>query len=527
MKMILGAGTISDYASYIYNCTLNQMPYKIPVNSLSNVQLYIDIGASAPGSATIELIHTCGPTGGTIETLSTSAYVIGQDTNDNYYGVFKAFNETTTATCFVIAITLDANIYFSQEYCVDTTCKALTNVLGCYGNLDPKISYDREGIYFSQSQGGTQGDSSIVYEHSFFMRDVELTLNAIKNTFKQGRTRNFRTESEDILLFWGELVPEWYIRHVDAVFKRGEVFINDVKYLVENTAYEKADECFKNWKPSVTLIESQFQSFSCEINPCVIVSESGGGGGTTECCDPTVNNASVEFNEGNNVTINFTPCSPAPANGYIVFWRVAGSGGSYTNGGTFVSSPATFTDGENPEGTQYEGYIYSDCGGGIVGNFVPWSTSASESSYVISLISPCAAGYSPFIVSGGTEGDEVVVRFSFTGNMAKFSGSFVRADLLVRSPYITDPPTFSPIPEITDSSACYIDTVGHGFNVVIDMTIIMPAGDATMDSTAIVNNSNSAIPKGLLVEIISVNGSSVTGVSQLGCTAVSNTGGTC
>ena len=76
----------------MYNCNPNQYKYKIPVNSLQDVQLYIDIGASAPASASYELIHTCGPTGGTVETLSTSEYVIGQDTNDNFYGVFRNFN---------------------------------------------------------------------------------------------------------------------------------------------------------------------------------------------------------------------------------------------------------------------------------------------------------------------------------------------------------------------------------------------------------------------------------------------------
>lgn len=528
MKMVQGAGTIADYASYVYNCTLKQMNYKIPVNSLQEVQLYISIGASAPGSATIELIHTCGVTGGTIETLSTSEYVIGQDSNDNYYGVFRNFNESTTASCFVIAITLDANIYFSQEYCISLGCELSTEVLGCYGNLEPEISYDREGIYFGQSQGGTQGDSSVVYEHKFRLRDVELTLNAIKNTFKQGRTRTFRTESEDILLFWGELVPEWYIKHVDAVFKRGEVFIDDTKYLVEATAYEKADECFKNWKPSVTLKESQFQSFSCEADPCTVVTESGGGGETPTCCDPSVNNASVESNGegGQTITVDFALCSPVPANGYVIYYRIQGSGGSYTLAGTFTSSPAVFGT-TDPDGTQYEGYIYSDCGSGIVGNFIPWSTGAA-SVYSISLVSPCTGTFSNFLISGGTLGDTVKVRFTYSGAMQKTANNFVRADLTTNAPDGGG--------NILTSTTCYSDTSFHSFddptnattngNLIQERTFVMAGATASVTSIAVVNNSTASMTS-LFVEVIEVNGTPVSGVGSGGCDGNSNTGGTC
>jgi hypothetical protein len=515
MKMIPGSGTIANYSSWVYNCTTNQMNYKIPVNSLQDVQLYIDIGESSPGAISYELIHTCGPTGGTIETLTTSAYVVGQDTNERYYGVFKNFNENTTATCFVIAITLDGQIYFSQEYCVEPSCNTLVNIVGCYGNLDPLISYDREGIYFGQSQGGTLGDATVVYEHRALMRLVEITVQSIKNTFKKGRTRNFRVESEDISLLWAEPIPEWYLKHVDAIFKRGEVFIGDTKYLVNETGYEKMDECLKNWKPSVTLTESYFQSFSCEADPCTVVTESGGGGGgTTSCCDPAVTNASVEFTEGNNVTINFVPCSPTPTDGYLVLWRVAGSGGSYTPAGPFTSSPAVFTDGGNPEGTQYEGYIYSDCGDGVTGTMIPWSTGA-ESVYGIALASPCVGIFSNFIITGGTPGDSVTVRAQFNGMLQKTAGLFTRADL-----------TMVAVTTDSDSSPCYTDTTFHSFTVIVDITFTMTGTTQAVTTNAVVNNA-SASPTSLTVSIIDVNGTPISRVSAAGCTGNSSTGGTC
>lgn len=515
MKMILGSGTVTDYGSYSFNCTLNQWPYKIPVNSLQDVQLYINIGTSAPGTVLYQLIHTCGPTGGTIETLSTSEYVIGQDTNQNFYGVFRNFNESTTATCFVIAITLDGAIYFSQEYCIDNLCKTLGLVKGCYGNLDPLISYDREGIYFGVSQGGTVGDASVVYEHQALLRGVEVTLSSIKNTFKKGFTKNFRVESEDISQFWGELIPEWYVKTIDAIFKRGEVFINNVRYLVNETAYEKVDECSKAWKPTATLTESYFQSFSCELDPCLTPSEESGGGGTPTCCDPTVINATVIFSEGSElVTINFNPCSPSPANGYIVLWRIAGSGGSYTNAGAFVSSPATFGD-SSPEGTEYEGYIYSDCGDGLTGSFVPWSTVGASSSYGIALVSPCTGIFSNFMISGGTLGDTVTVRATFNGLLQKMSGLFTRADLVM-------------VAGVTDniSSSCYTDASPHSFSITLDIIVTMTGSTQSVTTNCTINNG-SASPTSMSVAIVDVNGSPISGVSAAGCVGNSNTGGTC
>lgn len=519
----LASGSITDYAQFTYNCTLGQMEYRIPVTSLADVQLYIDFGLNAPsGDVTYQLIHTCGSASTEIETITPVAYVIGQDTNGNYYGVFQGFNEGTTAQCFVIAITIDSDIWFSQEYCFDPQCPSITEVKGCYGNLDPLISYDREGIYFGRSQGGTMGDSSVVYEHKFLMRDVELTLNAIKNDFKQGRTRTFRTESQDLLLFWGEQIPEWYIRHVDAVFKRGEVFIGSTKYLVDSTTYEKLDECFKNWLPHALIRESQFQSFSCELDPCTVPVEGGGGGGPTVCCDPFVTNATVNWDsEVNLVTINFTPCTPAPANGYVVLYRKTGSGGSYTNAGTFPGSPITFTAFGN-EGDMFEGYIYSDCGGGLVGDFQPWDT-GSVITYSISNTSLCGSSqFSNYLISGGTPGDTIVVRFSYSGALQRIGGLFTRANLTTFAP-----DGFGLLTNWnTPVGGCFADTGFHGFNLVTDRTFVMTGTTETVTSTAFVDNSNDSF-NSMFVSIVSINGSPVSGIGDIGCDGTSATGGTC
>lgn len=80
----------------------------------------------------------------------------------------------------------------------------------------------------------------------------------------------------------------------------------------------------------------------------------------------------------NRIEVNFVPCTPAPAQGYNVQYRVAGSGDAFTNAGNFFASPAVFYDRVNPAGTCYEGYIVTDCDG-IFGNPVNWQSCGSDS----------------------------------------------------------------------------------------------------------------------------------------------------
>lgn len=293
--MIRGSGTIENYGAYISNCTLGQMPYKIPVNNLQDVQLYINIGGQ-PDAAQYQLLHTCGAYAGTIETLTTSTYVIGQKPNDDWYGVFKSFeNPANPLSCFVIAITLTFGdldvIYFSEEYCIDNTCSSLVLIKGCYGNLDGKISYGCNGEYFGfhSTDNEPMGDPSVKYEHQIYLRDAEVFLSGIKNTFKQGRTRNFRTEKEKIYQFNGGLIPGWYLEEVDSIFNRGEVYVGSVKYLVASTDFQLIDDCKKTWKLSATFHSSCYQSFSCEEDPCLVVPVA------EVCCDPSSVVATVEF----------------------------------------------------------------------------------------------------------------------------------------------------------------------------------------------------------------------------------------
>lgn len=76
----------------------------------------------------------------------------------------------------------------------------------------------------------------------------------------------------------------------------------------------------------------------------------------------------------NQLTITFTPCSPAPTEGYLIFYRPIGGIGAYRVAGPFTTSPAIFEDEGDPDGQEYEGYIISHCGGPLFGNDIPFDT---------------------------------------------------------------------------------------------------------------------------------------------------------
>jgi hypothetical protein len=69
----------------------------------------------------------------------------------------------------------------------------------------------------------------------------------------------------------------------------------------------------------------------------------------------------------NRITITFEPCTPTPSNGYNVRYRPQGSGITYRDGGNGSDSPIIIDDINDADGTEYEGYVRGDCGGGNYG----------------------------------------------------------------------------------------------------------------------------------------------------------------
>lgn len=233
----------------------------------------------------------------------------------------------------------------------------------------------------------------------------------------------------------------------------------------------------------------------------------------------------------NYITINFIPCDPTPANGYRLTWRVAGSGGGYTDEGLFTDTPIQFVDNINPAGTCYEGFLQSDCtesgeSGSNLGNAIPWSTPCEESgaasNYTIDLNNPCVGGvpWSTYTINGGTLGDVVKLRASFVGTMQKTAGNFVRADLSLTAP----DGTYAGIV----SSGCYTDLAPHNFSITVDTDITMPGATETPITLYAVVNNGSVSFSGITLTIIEINGVPPTSMIWVnGCRGNSSTGGNC
>lgn len=82
----------------------------------------------------------------------------------------------------------------------------------------------------------------------------------------------------------------------------------------------------------------------------------------------------------NTITIHIRLCIPAPANGYKVKYRPAGSDEPLrTWPVNFTMTPIVFTDDDDPAGTSYEGLVYGDCGSGKLGVGIPFTAPSDES----------------------------------------------------------------------------------------------------------------------------------------------------
>lgn len=224
----------------------------------------------------------------------------------------------------------------------------------------------------------------------------------------------------------------------------------------------------------------------------------------------------------NKIELNFIPCEPAPTGGYNIGWRVAGTGDAFTNAGNFFVSPAIFYDTINPAGTCYEGYIKSD-NGDLDCNVISWSSCFDsgdpDPEYRITLIGSCLPHnvQSSYLISGGTVGDIVTVRATFSGILQKNINIFTKACVgLASVDGVSDPDV---------CSTCYTDTAMHGFTITADSIITMPGATAVVILSAVVHNG-SETPTSVILTIIDVNGNPEN-ISVAGCRGNSGTGGTC
>lgn len=96
----------------------------------------------------------------------------------------------------------------------------------------------------------------------------------------------------------------------------------------------------------------------------------------------------------NVINVEFSPCQPAPADGYVIRYRVLGSETEYRTAGPFTESPAQILDENDPAGTSYEGFIQGDCGGGKMGVSVPFVAEFTGSLPAPSSEAPSSGGSS-------------------------------------------------------------------------------------------------------------------------------------
>src|SRR6185295_4637248 len=81
------------------------------------------------------------------------------------------------------------------------------------------------------------------------------------------------------------------------------------------------------------------------------------------------------------ITINYTPCIPPPSGGFKVRYRLVGDT-DFIEIGPFTTSPIVF-EAEGDPGAAYEGFLFADCGGGKIGDLIPWTVGGGgESSFV-------------------------------------------------------------------------------------------------------------------------------------------------
>ena len=78
MKMLsAGTAAANQYTQYVDNCqrAVCALPYTAPLPSVADLQLFVDFGASQPGSLEFTLIDTCN---NNTEQIFPAEYIVGQ-----------------------------------------------------------------------------------------------------------------------------------------------------------------------------------------------------------------------------------------------------------------------------------------------------------------------------------------------------------------------------------------------------------------------------------------------------------------
>lgn len=301
----------NQYPAYVHNCLRNaqcEPPWCAPLPGVPYLQLYVSFGTEKPTSMEFQLIDICNDTQ---EQIFPTSYVVGQDPEGNWYGVFKGFNAPLTpATAFVVwfAAVVDTGPSFAyrtwfSEMMVAEPCLPLTKIKSCHPSEATTTGFDINGIYYGLTQSSEfLGNETVRYFHIAWVRLGKVRELSNKATFKSSIYRNFRTTIEKVHQLETELVPKWYKDELLAIYARGAISFNDGSaYIVSDINFDPLNDDDLTWKPFVQLKETFRLYFGCDDSECV------------ECCSPVIISATVNQNDESDsesagiFTMEFTP----------------------------------------------------------------------------------------------------------------------------------------------------------------------------------------------------------------------------
>ena len=321
---MLSAGTAAanQYPQYVDNCqrAVCALPYTAPLPSVADLQLFVDFGASQPGSLEFTLIDTCN---NNTDQIFPSEFIVGQTPELNWYGVFRGFNDPIPNTSFVVHLSVDGGSasYFSQMFSTEP-CGPLMKIKSCHAEEATTTAFDVNGIYYGMPEGASAG-SEISYIHTAYVRHGKVREMNDKATFKSNLYFNARTVVEKTHQIQTEIVSKWYKDVLLAVYSRGMVQINDGQvYLVSDLVFEALNDDDFDWKPWAQVKETFRLFYGCDEfcnipeSESPVESEPAPSGSASEPA-PT-NNFILQASAGWNITLatgDGTPSPPLPPTG--------------------------------------------------------------------------------------------------------------------------------------------------------------------------------------------------------------------
>jgi hypothetical protein len=338
---------ITDYPAYVHNCTRNaqcEPPWLAPLPGVPYLQFYVAYGANKPNTSEFWIRSLCAESS---EQIFPSNYVVGKDSDGNWYGVYKYFNSPLTpVTSFVVwhsalvevGLGLQEKTFFSEALVVEP-CLPLTKVKACQPEGAKVTGYDVNGLYYGLPTNlDYLGLAGVRYFHIAYVRIAKVRELTNKGTFTASLISNFRTVIEKIWQLETELVPQWYKDVLLAIYARGAIQVNDAKtWLVSDLNFEALNDDDLMWKPYPQLKETMRLYFGCDESVC------------NECCSPIVISAFVVSEADPSVSDSGSASEPPPGPEEFpgVIQSNAGGGGNVILSVKFNGNNVIYQSGDN------------------------------------------------------------------------------------------------------------------------------------------------------------------------------------